>query len=418
MDSGLDSGHDAGFDSGTDSGTDSGFDAGMVPDGGWAVASHYPMPQVISYGGAAVDAPNGVLASPVFTAVTYSTYDLTTEAQDFVATVGTIPYWSEAVGEYGVGTPTVGTPVVLPSTETAPTTIDDSQIQTWLATQLNGSNAAFGTPTSESVYFITYPTGTTVTLDGSQSCVEGGFGGYHNSVALTSGPWAGLNVSYAVLPECSIDATTAESLTQAGSHELVEATTDPLPQTETPTYVQVDQADFVWEAVLGGGEVADMCAQNYNAFFEPSGYPYSVQRIWSNAHAAAGHDPCQPSQPGVYFFNATAQMNANVQITFEGQAIETEGLSIPIGQSQTVDVNLYSDGPVADWTVQASDTSENGSGTYLDFSWDSTTGNNGTTLHLTITPIADNTMFGGEPFIIYSVASMTSYNYWIGFVGN
>lgn len=298
-DAGFDAGHDAGFDAGVDSGEDSGEDAGVfdagidqsVPDGGWVIAPHYPMPQVVDYGAQ-------VNATPVFTAVTFPTYDLTSEAENFVATVGSTPYWTSAVSEYGVGPAAVATPVEL--TESAPTSIDDSAIQTWLAGKLDGSpaNAAFGTPTESSVYFIAYPLGTTVTLDSYTSCVEGGFGGYHNSVQLTSGPWAGLGVSYAVLPECDIEASYPASLTQSGSHELIEATTDPLPQTETPAYLTVDQADFAWELVVGGGEVADMCAQVADAFFQPAGYAYSVQRAWSNAAAAAGHDPCQPSPWG------------------------------------------------------------------------------------------------------------------------
>ncbi len=387
---------------------DAGFDQ-SVPDGGWVVAAHYPMPTVVDFGGS-------VNATPVFTAVTFPGYDLETEAQQFVSTVGGTTYWTEVVAEYGVGPAVAMAPVVL--SEPAPTNIDDTAIQTWLAGKLDGSapNAAFGTPSSSSVYVIFYPTGTTVTLQGLESCVNGGFGGYHNSVQLTSGPWAGLSVSYAVVPECSFDATTAEDLTESGSHELIEATSDPLPETNNPAYVQTDENDIVWEIILGGGELADMCAQNPNAFFVAPGFTTPVQRSWSNAHALAGHDPCQPSAVGVTYFNAVAVMNAPVTLTYMGQGIPTQGLQIPLHASQTVEVDLYSDGPMGDWTVSANDLSQYlGSGPYLDFSWDRTTGTNGTKLHLTITPVAGG-MFGGEPFEIVS-ASGSLENYWLGFVG-
>jgi hypothetical protein len=393
------------FDTGIpDAGVDS-----FLPDGGWSIAAHYPMPTVIDF-----DGP--ILSGPVFTAVTFPTYDLTTEAQQFVATVGSTSYWTAAVGEYGVGPATANTPVVL--TESAPASIDDSVVQTWLAGKLDGSaaNAAFGTPTDQSVYVIFYPTGTTVTLEGLSSCVEGGFGGYHNSIQLSSGPFSGLNVAYAVVPECSFDATTQEQLTESASHELIEAVTDPLPLTETPAYVQTDQNDIVWEVILGGGEIADMCAQNPNADFVPASFSTPVQRVWSNEHALAGHDPCQPSETGVTYFNAIANLNAMVNLTYMGQVIPTEGLSIPLNKSQTVEVDLYSDGPIADWTVSADDLSDFiGGGPYLEFSWDQTTGNNGTKLHLTITPVASSP-YGGQPFEIVSQTGQLA-NYWLGFVG-
>ncbi len=444
-DRGHDSGHDGGhvteLDSGHDSGPitklDSGFDAGVdsaIPDSGWVIAAHYPMPQIIDFGGNTSVDPTGVITSPVFIAVTFLNYDLTAEAQNFVATVGATSYWTDVVAEYGVGPAQAGTPIELPETAPGPGldggTIDDIQIQAWLESNFDGAsaNAVWGTPNDSTVYFIAYPSDVTVTLDGLTSCINGGFGGYHNSVLLTSGPYAGQNVTYAVLPECSIEASTAQSLTMSGSHELIEATTDPLPQTNYPTYIQVDQNDIVWELVVGGGEIADMCAQVADAFFQPAGYAYSVQRAWSNEHAAAGHDPCQPSPVGQHFINATASLldmgPVNLAYTQPGTSgppenIETEGLSIPLNTSKTIEIRLYSDGPVPDWNVYPSDLSENGSGTYLNFSTQMLTGNNGSILELTITPLAVNPGFGGEPFILFSQdTGMVQTNFWVGYIAN
>jgi hypothetical protein len=400
-----DTADDASFDSGiVDSGVDS-----FLPDGGWNVAAHYPMPTVVDF-----DGP--ILATPVFTAVTFPGYDLTSEAQQFVATVGTTGYWTSVVSEYGVGAAMATAPIVL--TEQPPGSIDDTGVQTWLAGKLDGSiaNAAFGTPTDESVYVVFYPTGTSVTLQGLSSCVEGGFGGYHNSVQLTSGPWAGLNVAYAVVPECSFEGTTAEQLTESASHELIEASTDPLPETNNPAYAQTDENDIVWEVLLGGGEVADMCAQNPTADFLPAGFANPVQRSWSNAAALAGHDPCQPSEPGVSYFNAIPRLNAMVTLSYQGQSIPTEGLRIPLQGKQTVEVDLFSDGPTEDWTVSASDLADIiGGGPYLDFSWDKSSGNNGTTLHLTITVLAAGP-YGGEPFEVVSENAGGGASFWLGYV--
>jgi hypothetical protein len=201
----------------------------------------------------------------------------------------------------------------------------------------------------------------------------------------------------------------------------MEATTDPLPFT-APAYDTEDGADLIWAVEgTGGGEIGDMCERNPSslivspsAFLTPPGYAYEVQRGWSNAAAAAGHDPCQPTPAGVPYFNATAQLNASVDLL----GSPTEGLLIPMNTPQTVEVDLYSDGPLAgdaDWTVSASDLSNLlGGGPYLSFAWDATTGKNGTKLHLTITPRA-RTAYGGEPFYIVSQQG-TVTNYWMGFV--
>ena len=78
------------------------------------------------------------------------------------------------------------------------------------------------------------------------------------------------------------------------SHELVEASTDPLVQTNA-AYLGVDLNHLVWDITPGGG-IADLCA------FEPQSFQrlvgtFMVQRIWSNAAAAAGQDPCTPGLP-------------------------------------------------------------------------------------------------------------------------
>ena len=109
-------------------------------------------------------------------------------------------------------------------------------------------------------------------------------------------------------------------------------------------------------------------------------------------------------------------MNAPVSLVDQSESVATYGLSIPVGRKETVEVDLYSDGPVPDWTVSASDFSQAfGGGPYLDFSWDKTTGNNGTKLHLTITVLAAGP-YGGEPFEVVSTTG-TLTNYWLGFVG-
>jgi hypothetical protein len=352
-----------------------------------------------------------VLAAPVLTSITFPTYDLTSQVDSFISTVGSSAYWGQATREYGIGPATATAPVHL--TEVAPTTIDDSAVQTWLAGKLDGTHAEFGTPVADSLYVIFYPRTTTVTLMGQTSCQQ--MFGYHDGIKLTAGPWAGHDVAYAVVPECNAGGVgMLATATQTASHELAEAVTDPFPTSANPgpTWIGVAAGSVVWELVLGGAEVGDMCSQFPDSYFTPPGFPYAVQRIWSNASGAMSHDPCQPSLPGEVYFNAAPAQSDFVHILFNGQPLTTYGIKIPLGQSRMVEVDLYSDAPLAPWRVAALDIA---GGPLLNLSWDTTMGQNGDKLHLTITPVKADAQTGGEPFLVAS-KSGTVTHYWMGYV--
>jgi hypothetical protein len=359
------------------------------------------MPQVESFGGT-------VLANPVLQSISFAGYDEMAAMDDFIATVGTTSYWSAAVSEYGVGTPTVQPPVHLPIA--APASIDDTAIQTWLQQTVDAGDAGTMAPTANSLYVISYPTTTTVTLSGLTSCTD--FGGYHSSTTID-----GLTVSYAVIPECTFSGTgltTLETITAAASHELAEASTDPAPLGALPTYAQPDDAHLFMAIVLGGGEIGDLCAQWPSSFFTPPGYAYEVQRPWSNKAAAAGRDPCQPELPGETYFSAVPITSDTVNILYGGQTYPTGGISIAPGASKTVPVQLYSETPTAAWSVEAVNWPNPAAN--LSFAWDQTTGQNGDTLNLTITVAAEDTTYDGESFLIVS-SDGTNTSYTLGFVG-
>ena len=82
------------------------------------------------------------------------------------------------------------------------------------------------------------------------------------------------------------------------------------------------------------------------------------------------------------------------------------GVNIPLGQSKTIDVKLSSaaatPGP---WKVAVFDYDQILVGTsspFLGLSLDKTSGRNGDTLRLTITPHATDPTLGGEAFFIFS----------------
>ncbi|HZS40193.1 MAG TPA: hypothetical protein VFF06_25355 [Polyangia bacterium] len=365
------------------------------------------------------DALGPVLKNPVIVPVFFSNDDATQKAslEDFVSKVGATAYWTAATKEYGVNAATATAPVEL--TETATGTLDDSAIQTWLAGKLNANDPAFPAATSGTVYALHYPAGVTITLQGGfmggtqQSCSS--FGGYHSNTSLDANHGS-VRVAYAVIPRCPgvRGLTMLETTTGAESHELVEAATDPFPQS-VPAYGQVDDNHLYWMFALGGGEVGDLCAQDPGAFTKFPELPYVVQRTWSNAAAAAGHDPCVPAPAGQVYFNAVPELNDTITI---GGMFTMLGVQIPVGQTKTIDLDLFSDGDTGGpWTVKAEDYAQlTGMGaSSFTFALDRTTGQNGEKLHLTITTNKASAYNAGI-FVVSSKLG-TKTHYWFGLVG-
>ena len=388
-------------------GGDNGMPSDVYP------APHAAPPQVQTFNGP-------VLVSPKIVPVFFADYDATLAGQitDFDSKVGATQYWAANTVEYGVGAATSSLPVKL--TETAPTTIDDPGIQTWLTGKLNGNDPAWPVPDANTVYTLHYPVSTMITSGGAQSCTD--FGGYHDSVVL-DGTHGSLNVAYAVIPSCPsfgmmslLDATTTTE-----SHELLEAATDPYPivnNGQDAAYATVDDNDFYWAHVLGGGETGDMCAQFASSFTTFAELPYLVQRTWSNKAALAGHDPCVPALPNEVYFNTAPLLPDTITATIFGQSLVLKGVKIAVGQSKTIELDLFSDAATGGpWTVTMKDVNSAfmGGTALLDFSLDKSSGVNGEKLHATITVKAAG-KHGTETFIIDSTLGGQK-SVWIGIVG-
>ncbi len=387
-------------------GTSSAGTGGAVGTGGGAVgypAPHPPMPQVVSEKGPVMTAPKLVSISFMGDTLQGDIDAFTTQI------VAAKDYWSGATSEYGVGPLSALPPQHL--TETPATALADADVQQWLTGKINGGGG-FPQPDGNTLYVIYYPATTTVTLDGGSLCTE--FEGYHSDYAITAGQY----VTYAVVGRCpppvaglaEIDEVTAEA-----SHEIIEAATDPLPQ-DKPAYIDVDADHRAWELVGGGAEIGDLCAPFPDSFYNPTGITNLVQRVWSNAAAAAGHDPCQPNGASPYF-NAAPVLTEKV--TLSGSSIVTQGVTIPVGTSKTVELDLYSDAPTSGpWKVSALDVTSAffGDAPALSFSFDKTSGQNGDKLHLTIKAISTPSM-GVSPFWLQSDLGSVS-TVWIGLVGN
>jgi hypothetical protein len=388
-------------------------DAGIDVDNG--MVSHvYPaphpfVPQVVTLRGP-------VLASPKLVPVFFSADDKAVQTMlvAFLDALGSSQYWATTTLEYGVGPAAATAPVVL--TEAAPPTIDSATIQTWLAGKLNGEDPLWPPADDNTVYVLHYPPGSTISRQGptatATSCKD--FGGYHDSTTLDA-LHSSQNVTYAVIPRCGqIDGLQGvDAATSVESHEIIEAVTDPYPMVD-PAYGELDQNHDYWLWALAGGEVGDMCAQFPDAFTKLPELPNYVQRTWSNASAAAGHDPCVPALSGEVYFNTAPVLEDNIVIL----GIGTQGVKIRPGTSKTIELDLFSDGDTGGpWKVAAKDFSEVlGWPKTLSFSFDRTSGENGEKLHLTINALAQSNQ-GFSIFLLFSSLGQRQ-NWWFGLVGN
>ncbi len=390
-------------------------DAGVDADDGMISttypAPHSAAPQVINGGGP-------VLTNPKLVPVFFANEDPTMQAGilDFVDNVGTTKYWTTATSEYGVGPTTTTAPVLL--TEMAPGTTDDGAIQTWLSGKLNGNDPLWPVADDNTIYLLHYPSGTGITLQSQQgvevSCQS--FGGYHSSITLDSAHGQ-LPVAYAVVPQCGdFDGIHgADAVSAAGSHEIIEGSTDPYPM-NNPAFVQTDNAHLYWELALGGGEVGDMCAQFPNVFTKFAGLNHTVQRTWSNAAAMAGSDPCVPELPGEIYFNSAPVLTDTVAIPGLGNM---KGVKIAVGASKTIELDLFSEADTGGpWSVEVQDyavvTFQTQNPT-MTFSLDNDMGQNGQKLHLTITVLSKAQ--GGLGIFIITSSLGQLHSEWLGLVG-
>jgi hypothetical protein len=184
---------------------------------------------------------------------------------------------------------------------------------------------------------------------------------------------------------------------------------------DAPAFQTTDDDHLGWMFITGG-EIGDMCALVGDAFVTPPDFAYTVQRIWSNAAAKAGHDPCIMQPKGEPYFNAAPVLTDTIGFEYGGQKGTTRGVLIPIGQSRTIEVDLYSDGKTsAAFSVRALEPTS--AGKNLTFAFDRAAGVNGEKLLLTITANQKRADLGAEPFVLISSLG-TRKNLWIGMVGH
>jgi len=201
--------------------------------------------------------------------------------------------WLQTVGkEYGVG---AGTHVSISLPDTAPTSIDDTTIQSNILALIQAGTApdpAADGGISSATYMAFFPSSTAITAGGSTLCQISG-GGYHGETTATVN---GHTISYSVVSECQpgLPVQPPQDITWAASHEFIESATDPYPNS-SPGYAIFD-TNQPWALI--GGEVGDLCTYVLPQWTE--GSYTALQRVYSNASAKAGGSPCIPA-PATYY---------------------------------------------------------------------------------------------------------------------
>ena len=328
----------------TGSSGSSGSSGSTGNDAGFVIANHPPMPQVQNSGGP-------VLTAPVITAVTFDGDPLRGQLEGFVQNIGASSYWAAALPEYGVGPATAGPPLELAANGgpgDGGATFDDTDIQKWLIANLSGGDGGWGPPANDAIYSLFFPSGTTITYQSNTLCQQGSLGGaiggYHGYVVVPDG---GAHVAYAVIPRCGGNASSAiDDTTSTASHEFGEASTDPYQ--DDAGYLTVAPEDFAWS--VAGGEIGDLCELRPDANYYDQEIGAEVQRLWSNHSAAASHDPCLPILPDAGPFFCSAPVLSTINIPLSGLP-PFKALKMSVGQTKTVELDLWSDAPMPAWSA-------------------------------------------------------------------
>ena len=379
-----------------------GPDALTTPDGTgqFVEAAHGAVPVVLSNGGPVLTAPTVL---PIFFAGDDAAQGQIEELLTGLSTTNA-SLWTEMTAEYGVGPLSILPTIV--TTDAAPTTEDE--LRAWLTSNADGTHAGWPAPTANTIYTVILPTAA-FTGNLGTACVD--FGAFHSDITIPEST----SIVFSLVARCP--ATTNDSIedhyTSGLVHELVESSTDPLFN-GNPAYRFLDEDHSIWY-FRPGAELGDMCEHNapYERFFGN----FYMQRIWSNAAAQSGHDPCVPSTGLPYVSASLVMPDDEVIVTDSDYA--TKGVSIPLGTSKVIEVDLFSDVPTVDWKLTALnvDVGDGGGSDDLMFSWDNDMGNNGDKRYLTITRLT-NGAIGGSEVEVDSIADNTSHGHWYGFIAN
>ena len=281
-----------------------------------------------------------VLPSPRVQPIYFKGYPYVMETDTFLTRLASSPYWSTVTSEYGVGALTS-----LPgyaAKVSVPATLTDETLPGLLTAALAEGAATLGPARADTVYALFFDPATTLVVMGMTLCQPGQPSAYHDEWSA-----GGLQVPVAVVPTCASfpgqpSLTGAGVVTLALSHELVEAATDPFPNTR-PAWTGIDRDHVLWSVAFSGAEVADLCENDVPNTVTPGDIGYPVQRIWSNEGARAGTGPCVPVPAGEVYVNAVADLpsRGTVMVGPTQQTVSVPVLQAAIGAQASAHLTFH-----------------------------------------------------------------------------
>jgi hypothetical protein len=399
-----------------------GATASGPPDAAFSEAPHSPLPQLTYQGGP-------ILVAPKIVTVTFPGDANASTLETFDDAIVTSAWWTAVTAGFcdgagaciGQGAPGGHVELTTPAAAsyTDSTSGGISSLQQLVSDEI--ATGTFPPPDANTLYVIYFPPTTTITLaqgsdESGTSCDQ--FGGYHNSILVSPGATGTTQpapIVYAVIPECAPRQGSGldplQSLTFAASHEIVEASSDPVQTTTTLGYYLNlgDETALGWDLVVGG-EAADLCVDVTGLHDdETTADGYTVQRIWSNANAAAGIDPCIPLAANDVYFSVAPSGTGAFAV-------------LDVGQSATFEVDAFSTEAMGAWTLSGVDWAtkqKRVNDPLLTFTFNgapSVTVNNGDKVEVTVTLDADPAQLGGAEGILLStvgpVAAPTAAHLW------
>jgi hypothetical protein len=270
-----------------------------------------------------------VMATPTVVAITYDGDTSRNDIEAFYSQYAKSSAWAAQTAEYGIGPLAVGTPIHLTGKPPA----SDTALHQVITTNLTGATPAWGAPSQNTLYSITLPLDTPFIDDTGRSCC----GGYHDDIMVGT-----TDVAYSVQCPCTGSfpppTTPLQALTFALAHELVEAATDPRYEHDY-AWGAVDPAHQVWSYVTDG-ELADLCEFTQTVLWSNApDMTYTISRIWSNAAARAGSDPCVGA-PTTPYYQSVPEQPDDVTISLFGGDVATKGTKVAMGAAGTVTVRI------------------------------------------------------------------------------
>jgi hypothetical protein len=181
--------------------------------------------------------------------------------------------------------------------------------------------ASTARPDGQTLYMLYLPPEATLQMGDTLNCGCAAQGGAHASLE-------GAGDAIAYVQRCS--ASDDDSVTRTASHEVAEAMTD------TGSGYRIESSSPAWSASVwasaqpGTIEIGDLCS---GTFVTEGQWTY--QRIWSNAAAAAGGDPCVPALPTPWF----------------DTSLDEGWVPVAAGATVSVSFTAWSTGPREDWYV-------------------------------------------------------------------